>query len=84
MKLKSKFSHFSKEEGSAQEEKSNDLTQDVVKYLGRTRQSASIGDFSDFSTNVAEGVDDFSITVENIMLKEDVKAFIFRGDKNKT
>jgi hypothetical protein len=64
---------------SGNETLSDDLSQDVAKYLGRNRMSASIGSFADFSTNVADGAEEFEIDMEKIKLTETVKDFVFRA-----
>ena len=40
------------------------------RYLGRARQTGKIGDFSDFSTNVAVGSEDFELELEQIKIEE--------------
>jgi hypothetical protein len=51
--------------------------------LGRDRQSANLGDFADFPTNVADGTDQFELNIENIKITENVKAFVWRGPGGK-
>ena len=60
----------------------DDLSRIVAKYLGRSRQAASIGDFGDFSTSVSEGSENYDVSIEIIENKEDVKNFMFRSKKN--
>ena len=47
--------------------------------LGRDRQTANLGNFGDFPTNVADGSDNFELNIEKIVITEQIQAFTFRG-----
>jgi hypothetical protein len=51
----------------------------VKLILGRDRQTANLGSFVDFPTNVADGSENFELNIEKIKITENVKAFVFRG-----
>jgi hypothetical protein len=40
-----------------------ELAQSVAKYLGRSRQTATIGDFSDFATTIADGSENYEVSM---------------------
>ena len=68
---------------SSADDETSELAPSVAKYLGRSRQSAAIGDFSDFATTVADGSDNYEVEMEAIEIKEVIRDFLFRSKKNK-
>lgn len=65
------------------DEEMEEYEKSIEDVLGRPRQTASLGNPSDFPTDIKEGLDDFSLNVEKMKVEEQVQSLRFRGDKKK-
>ncbi len=59
------------------------LSFQVEHLLGRARRQASLGHLGDFPTGLQDALDSYSLDVEVVKVREEVKSFKFRQDGSK-